>query len=94
MSLTLSTPLLARLQVDPSFNEDGSLQSALVQAFFGQNLINDATSPITVTPQPWPDATVVDCVKDAAKMIVIDGITLTYDQVARAIATAAAQERG
>lgn len=93
MPLALSTPLLARLQVDSSFNDDATLKTAIVQAFFGQNLIDDSTDPVTITPQPWPAATLIDCVKDAAKTVVVDNITLTYDQVARAMATAAAQER-
>lgn len=93
MSLSLSAPLLARLQVDPSFNEDGSLEVASIQAFFSQNLINDSDDPVTVTPQPWADATLIDCVKDATKTVVVDGITLTYDQVARAMVATATQER-
>lgn len=95
MSLTLSTPLLSRLQVDPTFNTDGSIATASVQAFFSQNLLDDSTSPVTVTNLGYlkDGPTLVDCVVNATKTVVIDGTTLTYNQIIRAIALAAAQEK-
>lgn len=98
MSLTLTTPLLARLQTDPTFSNDGSLVACSVAAFFGQNLVDDSTIPPTVTPQPWPAPTIIDYVKDADKTVKFsyDGkdYTLPYGVIGSGLVAAAMQERG
>ena len=99
MSLVLSTPLLARLQTDPVQDiKTGDLIACSVQAYFGQSLIDDSTTPPTVTPQPWPAPTVIDYVKDAAKTVKFTAggkdWELPYGVIGAGLVAAATQERG
>lgn len=97
MSLTLSNSLLVRLQTDPVFNEDATLKSCVVAAFFGQNLIDDSTKPATVTPQPWDTPTLIDYVKDADKTVTFEvngkSYTLPYRVIGAGLVAAATQEK-
>jgi hypothetical protein len=94
--LTLSNPLLARLQVDPQFSAaTGALSACNVQAFFSRDLVNAETGERT--PQPWGPPVLVDCVAKAATTVTFtkDGIeyTLPYGAIAAGMAAAAEQER-
>ena len=97
MSLTLSTPLLARLQTDPAFDDNGNLTACVVAAYFGQNLVNSATTPPTITPQPWADPTLIDYVANATKLVTFtaggQSYTLPYGVIGAGLVAAAMQER-
>lgn len=81
---------LWRLQVDPTFNADGTVSTNTVTAFYKATFTN------TIDPTDHFDkalgSVAIDCVKDAAKTVTVSGKTYTYAEIATAMAAAAAQE--
>lgn len=77
---------LTMIACNPTFADDGTLLLAPVQAVF-QNVITSAGEKFTAQQNlTWDGA-------DKKKTVTIDGIKLTYDQVTRAAAAIANQEK-
>lgn len=77
-----------RLQVDVSFNSDGSLAAASPQVFYRQDLTSGAKVIQNDTGSvQW------DVVANASKTIAANGKTYTYGEIFAATVAIAAQER-